>query len=386
MTAIRKFLLIFAAFCFVALLGAGVFLRLRAANAADEDSAAAIVAGVAPDAAAGALTGDIAIPVTGAAAVRGTLVIHVNASGQAEAWRRTVITPLVAGRISELPARENASVGTNQLLAALDPVESELRVREAEVALRNATATYQELTLFDDRITDPAARAEREAFARSRSGVEAAELALQRAQIELDRTRVTAPIAGRVASVRVVPGEWVTPGTELMTIVDLDPIRVQVQVLEGEVGFLVQGRGARVSFAALPGEEFEGRIEAINPLVEPGTRTARVTVLVPNPDGRILPGMYARVALDAREFSDRVMVPREAILERDRREMLFVFDPDDRGGRAKWRYVTTGLANETHVEIVEDAETETVRAGEIVLTGGHYSLIHDARVTVVEER
>jgi membrane fusion protein, multidrug efflux system len=78
------------------------------------------------------------------------------------------------------------------------------------------------------------------------------------------------------------------------------------------------------------------------------------------------------------------MVPRAAILERDRRKMLFVYDPDDRGGRAKWRYVTTGLENETYVEILANVATDSVRAGEVVLTDGHYTLIHDARVTVAE--
>jgi RND family efflux transporter MFP subunit len=170
-----------------------------------------------------------------------------------------------------------------------------------------------------------------------------------------------------------------------MTVLDLDPIRVEVQVLEGEVGYLSPGSIARVTLAAFPGETFTGRIATINPLVEAGTRTARVTVLVPNPAGRILPGMYAQVALQTRRYPDRVLVPRSAILERDRRTMLFVYEGDDRGGRAKWRYVTTGLANDSMVEIVPSEETDSVRPGEVVLTDGHYTLIHDAHVRLVDD-
>ena len=124
-------------------------------------------------------------------------------------------------------------------------------------------------------------------------------------------------------------------------------------------------------------------VETINPVVEQGTRTARVTVRVPNPNGRILPGMYARVSIEAREFPDRLMVPRSAILERDRRNMLFVFEANGQNGLAKWRYVTTGLMNDSLVEIVDNPETDTVQPGEIVLTDGHYTLIHDAVVTLV---
>ena len=112
-----------------------------------------------------------------------------------------------------------------------------------------------------------------------------------------------------------------------------------------------------------------------------------MTVLVPNPQGRILPGMYARVSLEARRFADRTLVPRAAILERDRRNMLFVFEGESGADRglAKWRYVTTGLQNDSLVEILPSEETDSVRAGEVVLTDGHYTLIHDARIRLVED-
>jgi multidrug efflux pump subunit AcrA (membrane-fusion protein) len=147
---------------------------------------------------------------------------------------------------------------------------------------------------------------------------------------------------------------------------------------------LAAGRRATVSFAAFPGETVSGRIETINPMVDRDTRTAKVTVSIPNPNGRILPGMYARVALEARKFPDRILVPRAAVLERDRRTMLFVFEGEGSTGLAKWRYVTTGLSNDSLVEIVPNAETEMVQPGEIVLVDGHYTLIHDARVRLVD--
>jgi RND family efflux transporter MFP subunit len=184
--------------------------------------------------------------------------------------------------------------------------------------------------------------------------------------------------------VKVVPGQTVRVGDELVSVVDLNPIRVEVQVLESEVGLLTAGRRATVSFAAFPGEQFTGRIETINPMVDRDTRTAKVTVTIPNPDHRILPGMYARVALEARKFADRILVPRAAVLERDRRTMLFVFEGEGNTGLSKWRYVTTGLANDSLIEIVENPETEMVQPGEVVLVDGHYTLIHDARVRLVE--
>jgi membrane fusion protein (multidrug efflux system) len=331
---------------------------------------------------------DLFIPVEGDAAILDTLILAVSAAGQAAPLREAVITAQVAGQVQAVARIENAAVGAGATLASIDPAEYELALKEAQARHRSAEATYREMTLFDERIADASVRTDRQKAARAKSGLEQAEVAVLKARMELDRARVRAPFAGRVANVKVQTGQYARPGDALMTVVDLSRIKVEVQVLEGQIGFLTAGRTARVRFAAFPDEEFAGRIESINPMVDKDTRSARVVVTVMNPGGRILPGMYARVLLDARRFADRVMVPRSAILERDRRKMLFVFEPNEEGatrGLAKWRYVTTGLENEAQVEIIASDDTEMVQPGEIVLTAGHQTLVHDARVRVTEK-
>ncbi len=387
MASNRRFIPPFVGLLILLVLASTAYVRVRArADTADVPGQRAGGA-EAVESATAAFGTDVSIPVEGAEVRVDTLTLSVTAAGQAAAWRQTAILAQVNGRVQLVSARENAAVGSGALLVAIDPAEYELAVNDATARLRTAEAQYHELTLFDERIDDPAVRADRERAARAKSGLDAAEVQLQRAQLELRRARVQAPFAGRVTSLKVVAGQHVRSGDELLTVASLDPIKVEVQVLESEIGYLTAGRTALVTFSAFPGEAFVGRIESINPLVERDTRTARVTVTIPNPQGRILPGMYARVSLDARRFADRILVPRSAVLERGdgrRRSMLFVYEGDERGGLAKWRYVTTGLANDTHVEIVENANTEMVRPGEIVLTSGHYSLIHDARVRLVE--
>lgn len=374
----------------VLVLGAGAALYARRGTASPTGGAPGDSAGGGPAVETSASAGfstDVAIPVEGGAAKRDVLVLAVSAAGQAEAWKKNVLVAQVGGRIASLPVRESDAVGQGQALVSLDPAEYGLAVEEAEASVRDARAKYQEQILFDDRISDASVRADRERIARSRSGLDGAEVRVRKARLDLQRTRLSAPFAGRIASLKAVPGQWVRQGDELLTLVDLDPIKVEVQVLESEIGWLAPGRRASVTFAAFAGETFTGQVETINPVVEAGTRTARVTVLIPNPQGRILPGMYARVSLEARRFDDRTLVPRSAILERDRRTMLFVFEPESPGsdrGLAKWRYVTTGMQNDSLVEIVASEETETVQPGETVLTDGHYTLIHDARVRVVE--
>ncbi len=331
---------------------------------------------------------DMPQAVGGAEVVRDTLWIRVGAAGQAEAFRRTTLTAQVGGVVQELPVRENQRVTEGTPLLQIDSTEYALGVAQAQADLLAAETDYRQLTLFDDEIEDPAVRAERERIARTRSGLDQSHVALRQAQLQLERSRVTAPFAARIADIRVVEGQYVSAGTELMTVVDLDPIKVEVQVLEAELGFLSEGRRAEVQFAAYPGETFIGSIETINPVVDPGSRTGRVTVLLPNRDHRIKPGMYAEVSLDAEALPDRVMVPRSAILERGegtRRTMLFVYEQNGNVGVAAWRYVNTGRENDTHVEILrEGPENGMVEPGEIVLIDGHHYLAHDTAVRLVD--
>lgn len=376
----RQILGVLTLIIIVGALAAGVWYRLRP-EPDQTDSGEATEESVAlPASVSQQFATNVSQPVVGAEVVRDTLWITVNAAGQAEAVNRASVLSRVDGIIEDIRVGENSSVREGGLLLQFDTTEYALAVARARADLVNAEARYQEMTFGDDEITDPQARQERDRLARARSGLAQAAVALREAEINLERTSVRAPFPGRVADLMVVEGQQAGPGTELLTVVDLDPIKVEVQVLEAGIGYLREGRRATVTFAAFSGETFSGRISTINPVVDPDTRTARVTVLLSNPRGRIKPGMYARVSLEANFFPNRILVPRTAILEKDRRTMLFVFED----GRAKWRYVTTGLENDTQVEIVPNDETSMVEPGEIVLVDNHYYIIHDAPIRLVD--
>lgn len=383
MSAARRLFGPSLAFAVIILLGSGVYLRIRGSSDSEEESASDT--GDLPEVSATSTFGtDVAIPVRGAEVVRDTLVVSVAAAGEAAASLQSKVLTQVEGIAQRIPVRENQVVRSGQLIMVLDTTDLALEVRDAEAGLATAQADYRQRTLFDDQIEDPEVRAERERVARAQSGLDRAQVTLDKARLALQRAQVRAPFSGRVANLLVSQGHRVRVGDELMTIVDIDPIRVEVRVLEAEVGFLEEGGLAQVAFAAFQGETFLGEIETINPVIDTDSRTARVTVRIPNPNGRILPGMYARVSLEAQRFPDRILVPKSAVLERDRRTMLFVFEGDERGGLAKWNYVTTGLENDSLVEIVENPDTEMLEPGQIVLVEGHYTLIHDAVVRLEE--
>ncbi|HUH12815.1 MAG TPA: efflux RND transporter periplasmic adaptor subunit, partial [Longimicrobiales bacterium] len=235
------------AFTIVALLGAGVVYRITGTDT--ENGQGSGTDGERPTTSAGgAFATDIPIPVEGTEAIRDTLVIAVKADGQAAARGVAPIAAQVAGRVRAVLVRENQPVAEGQPLLRLDDTDYRLSVEEAEAAVRAAEAEYRSQTLFDDRIDNEEVRSERDRVARARSGLERAQVALKRAHMELARTVVRAPFGGRVSDLKVVQGQWVSAGTEVVTVADMDPIKVDARVLETEVPFLAQGRMAKVTF------------------------------------------------------------------------------------------------------------------------------------------
>ncbi len=326
---------------------------------------------------------EIPVPVEGAETLEDTLRISVTAKGRAEPIREAQLKARASGVVSRVYVQENQTVRAGQRLVQIDTTEYALALAAAAADLSKAQADYQVRVLGDEQLADTALRNERARLARAYTGLDNAEVAYQRAAKDLAETTVRAPFEGRLADLEVVRGQYLGEGEEVVTVIDLDPIKVSVAVLGTEVVYLAEGHAATVEFTAFPGQPFTGRIETINPIVDATTKTARVTVHIDNPEGRIFSGMYAEADLEAQKFPDRIMVPRTAILEAtDGRPYCFVVED----GRAKWHYVIPGMNNDLLVELLPSTEyPDRPQAGEIVLTDGHQFLTHDAAVNVVED-
>ena len=132
--------------------------------------------------------------------------------------------------------------------------------------------------------------------------------------------------------------------------------------------------------SASPDTRYRGTIEAVLPVVDTATRAGRVLVRVRTADGRLRPGMYADVQLEASRLVGRVLVPAGAVIERDGRTLVF----RARAGRADWVYVPVGRSNGVETEILADSVSgrPNVGPGDTVLVGGHLTLTHDAPIRV----
>jgi membrane fusion protein (multidrug efflux system) len=320
----------------------------------------------------------VALPVVGALVRRGDLVLKVRATGAVRADRLVNLKSETQGTVVEVPVRPGDHVAAGQLLVRLDPRPLDLAIREAEAAVAEARMRLQDALLGDSPGDSSIISMQRRENARLRSGIVAAEARLERAQLERQRAEISAPFAGVLDAVSVVPGQHLGPGDAVARIVDLSTLTIEAAVLEHDLLLIHAGGAATVSPSANAGTRLRGTIVAVLPIVDTTSRSGRALVRVSGGSGALRPGMYADVELEATRLTNRVLVPSAAVIERDGRPLVF----RAWRGRAEWVYLTPGRSNGEQTEVLSDsiAGRPAVSPGDTVLVGGHLTLTHDAPI------
>ena len=328
----------------------------------------------------------------------GPLVRQVVSYGYVSATRTAEITAQVSARINRLLIQEGDWVEQGDTVVELEDELLRIAQRQAQEALDKALTKYANIAFFTsdlgnrdqvlnrlgvDSTNVNDVEAFRLIFSKSRKelaadqvGLDEARLKLKRAKIELEHAIIGAPFAGYVSEVVVDRSDFVNKGDVVARIVSLDRLRLEMDVLETEIRHIRLGARAEIELAALPMKTVSGRVVSVNPTIDTERRTCRVLLEIENPDRAVRPGMFADVRVEAARYEDRLLVPREALLTRDDRKVVFVYE----GGRAKWRYVETGEETDDMVEV-----REGLAARDTLITAGHFNLAHNAQVIVVNE-
>ena len=159
---------------------------------------------------------------------------------------------------------------------------------------------------------------------------------------------LVSPAQGIVLDKDVVEGQRVMPGMRLYRIADLAQVWVEGDVFEQDLRFVGAGAQAHIEVSAYPGEHRMGRVSFVYPTVDPESRTNRVRVTVPNPDGRLKPGMFATMYVDA-QVGNELVVPMEAVVVTGERNLVFV---RDRAGALIPRQIVLGARADHYAQVL----------------------------------
>jgi len=176
---------------------------------------------------------------------------------------------------------------------------------------------------------------------------------------------VSAPADGVVIDKPAQEGMRVGPGEPLYKTADLSTVWLIAQVQEQDLGAIQPGQVAKASFVAFPGRSFEGKVDFIYPTLSADTRTARVRIIIPNPDRALRAAMYANVQIEATSSAGAVLaVPSSAVIDNGVRQIVLI----DRGeGRFEPRQVQLGTHGDDWVQVISG-----VAAGDKVVVGANF--------------
>jgi len=335
----------------------------------------------------------------------GKIAQNVWVTGEVSALDAVDIVPEVSGRLERLRLpggsliEEGAKVQKGEVVAVIERDRYETAVKSAEAAVAVARASYEraKVNLADARrekdrwtgLLEGGAGTQQQldlavtAFERAQAEldlaqaqIKQAEAALAQAKVNLDKATIEAPFSGVVSRKYVDEGAFVGPTTPLFKLVDIHQVEITGGVADRHHSKLKVGQTwAEVQVDAYPGEKFTGNLSRVRPELDRVTRTVAVTIRVPNEDGRLKPGMYARIKLVLEEHDQVPLVPDEALLSFSGETRVYVVN----GGEAHSRKVQIGLEEGNLNEVLEG-----LQPGEHVVVRGKEMLREGAAVEALD--
>ena len=314
------------------------------------------------------------MPVEVAAARSDTVIDAILATGQIEALQSIELRPEVEGRLVQILVREGSQVARGTPLFKIDDAELKAQVAQVEA---DRDLARQSLSRTRDLLGQKASsQAELE---RAEATMRSNEAQLERLKVRLDRTLVRAPFGGVVGQRSVSLGDYVNTDTKLVSLQTVTPQRAAFQVPERYADQLKVGQRVSFRVAALPGRQFTGTVDFVDPVVELPGRTITVKARVPNPRRELQAGMFIEARLATAVRPNAVVIPEDAILPLQGSNFVWVV-ADGKAGR---RQVELGVRTPGFVEVKNG-----VQNAEQVVVGGQERLAEGAPVQakVVDRR
>lgn len=263
------------------------------------------------------------------------------------------------GMILEINFQEGQLVEQGAMLIKLDERKLSAALAEAEASFRLSQATFDRAKqLVQEKLIS------QQEFDQIAANFDVTRASLELKRQQLKDARIYAPFSGIVGARNVSPGQVISKNTTLTWLVDLDPIKAEINIPERFVSQLKVGQRIQFKVAAYQDREFTGEVYFISPHVDPATRTALIKALIVNEEFALKPGMFASVDLTLRTRNNSVVIPEPALSQvmEGGRASVYVVGPDK---VAQVRQVSLGVRLTGWVEVLDG-----LQGGEMVVVEG----------------
>lgn len=349
--------------------------------------------------------GNVAVAVEIAPVERKEMVDTGNYTGSLLPNSQFNIASKISGRLEKLEVQIGDRIDNNTVIATLEDEEYAQNLEEARARLAVAKASVEEAGSAigvaqreyermkelreKDAVSDSdldQARSDYEVqeakYKVAQARVNQEEAALKTSEIRLSYTKIQASWEDQDDDVRVIgerfvdEGALIAPNTPIVSVLDLDPMKAVIHVIERDYASIKIGQEAEITTDAYPAETFTGKVLRVSPILKESSRQARVEIEIPNPDFKLKPGMFIRASIEFERKPDAVTVPVSSVVRYNKEQGVFLVNMDEM--KVSFVPVTTGIIDSESAEIREPAIS-----GYVVTLGQH--LLEDGSSVIIPE-
>ncbi|KLV07835.1 membrane protein [Photobacterium aquae] len=314
-------------------------------------------------------------PVTTTAVQPENWVPAIEAIGFIEPNQGVTITTEVAGVIKRIDFESGTTVKADQPLVTLDSDVEIANLKSSQARLPAAKAKYERYRgLFKK------GSISKEAYDDAEASYFSLSADIESLKATIDRRTIKAPFDGAVGLRNVYLGEYIQPGTDIVRLEDTSLMRLRFTIPQTDISEIHLGQEVEIFVDAYPQIPFSGKISAIEPAVNFQSGLVQVQADIPNSDGVLRSGMFARAHIILPTLKDQIILPQTAITYTLYGDNVYLVSKDEKGDlRVKQSVVKVGERKGSTAHILEG-----VKAGDTVVTSGQVRLSNHAKVRVVE--
>lgn len=302
----------------------------------------------------------------------------VDAVGDFRASKGANLSTEAGGLVTAIHFESGKNVHKGQLLVDLNSAPLRAQLAQLQASAHLAQVNY-------DR---DVAQLKIQAISQAVVDTDAANLKIAQAQVAtqaatIDQKAIRAPFSGRVGIRQIDLGQYIAPGGTIVNLQKLDPLYVDFTLPQTEIGLIHLGDKVAIRTNALADKTFTGTISAIEPQIDTATRNLKVRASIRNPQGILLPGLFATIRVNKGATQQYITVPDTAIAYNPYGSTVFIVKnggtaPDGKPSlTVEQRFVTTGPTRGDQIAVIKG-----MKVGEIVVTGGQMKLHNGAAVFV----
>lgn len=273
----------------------------------------------------------------------------------------------ISGKIDRIYFDEGQYVKKGQLLLTtnVDNLKADYKQLKYTSELNANTEKRQKQLLESEAIS-------KEEYDIAFTNLKTVEAEMESVKAQIEKSRISAPFSGYVGLRYISEGSYLTPSTEIASLYNVDPIKIEFSIPSRYSQFIK--KGSTITFSSEAEDiDRKAQIYAIEPQIDPVTRTLKVRAKCENPDNALIPGQFVRVKLSLESKSDAILIPTTAIMPKANGHMVFIIE----GGQAMAKDVELGIRTSKNVEIISG-----IAAGDTVAIAGVPQLKDRAAVSI----